>query len=249
MDTDVKLSDAKPYHSLLAAYWVDDPESAYADWVEQLRRFECADSTVRTTSGAGTSGEWAAVATRCTPNSGLGGRYVGVQLWNTEPSPLILLESGSHGDTPPPQLLDAARDVRVIDPPDWNSPPPKVDSPSHRQGGTVLFEEQGSTIHVPEGAVSLTPTLPTSGGTGGSFTVLAATDAEAAIRAMQDEATATIPKDHRGAALVVTPPETTGNGSIAANWVLEAGGWGFSALATKVPDERDWLIYVSSDAD
>ncbi len=164
---------------------------------------------------------------------------VDVQLWATDGDP-VLLVSLDRG------LAVAPRNPTVVDdagePPE---PPSDVDG-RRRTAGDRLFEEQGTEMHLPDATWSLMPTLPTFGGTGGSTSVIAAEDADAAVRALLDEAQAS--SDYGE----VTEPEATdadGMRVIQAAFVISAGGWGFHVVAVEAPGDPYATLYITSAAD
>lgn len=90
------------------------------------------------------------------------------------------------------------------------------------------------------------PTLPTFGGTGGSTSVIAAEDADAAVQALLDEAQ-TVGQDGE-----VTGPEVTerdGARIISASFVICCGGWDFDVVAVRGPSDPYATLYVTSAAD
>jgi hypothetical protein len=151
----------------------------------------------------------------------------------------MLVSLDRAGDDPPraPEVRDDAGATPA---------PGSVVDESERTAGHQLFSEQGDVVHLPEGTRALMPTIPTFGGTGGSTSVLAAEDGEAAVRAMLDEAMAV--SDHGE----VTGPviaEVEGTRVVYASFVITAGGWGFDVVTAQGLDDTYATVYVVSGAD
>lgn len=229
-----------PVHvrSLRAAYRVPaaDAVAVFRDWVGQLDGLALNDVCVRA-GGAGTGAPepWLQ-ATNCDYS---GGDYADLQLWATSSEPILLVSLDRAGDDPPraPQVRDDAGATPA---------PGSVVDESERTAGHQLFSEQGDVVHLPEGTRALMPTIPTFGGTGGSTSVLAAEDGEAAVRAMLDEAMAV--SDHGE----VTGPviaEVEGTRVVYASFVITAGGWGFDVVTAQGLDDTYATVYVVSGAD
>lgn len=90
------------------------------------------------------------------------------------------------------------------------------------------------------------PTIPTFGGTGGSTSVLAAEDGEAAVQAMLDEAMAI--SDH-GEVTGPAVAEVEGTRVVYASFVITAGGWEFDVVTARGLDDTYATVYVVSGAD
>lgn len=114
-----------------------------------------------------------------------------------------------------------------------------------RTSGEPLFSEQDDPMLVPPNAQTITPTFPISCGTGGSFTVLAASDADAVINALLDAAS-NYNDEH-----VVRPTSTTVDGVTATtgSFAIWAGGWLFDVVAVRGPGDPAATVYVRSCAD
>jgi hypothetical protein len=221
--------------SLRAAYRVtaDDAVDVFRRWVGQLDGLALGEVCVR--AGTGPAEPWVQ-ASNC---DYAGGDYADIQLWATGTEPILLVSLQRTGDDP-------ARAPTVHD--DAGNPPAprSVVDDTERTAGDQLFSEQGDVLHLPEGTRALMPTIPTFGGTGGSTSVLAAEDGEAAVNSLLDEAVAI--SDYGE----VTDPvisEVEGMGVAYASFVITAGGWGFDVVMVTGPDDPYATVYVVSSAD
>lgn len=168
------------------------------------------------------------------------GDRISLQLWATDGEPILLVEVSEDSEE------NAHRHPAVADADVPDEPPTVVDH-HERSAGDTLFTEQGTDIHLPDGTSTLMATLPTQAGTGGSTSLLAAEDGEAAVRAMMDEAMASSEDGH-----LVGPERATtpgGHEVVRASFSIDAGGWGFEALAIRSPDDHYATVYVTSSAD
>ena len=228
--------------SFEAAYRVtsDDPLGVLRAWVAQLGNGLALDEASIHSAGEDHSPWMEAWASQEYRPDRPGGDYASLQLWVTGADPILLVSMSRTSDEPPRAPTVEADDAG--DPP----PPASVVDDTPRAEGDVLFTEQGDEVHLPEGTRSLMPTIPTFGGTGGSTSVLAATDGEAAVQALLDEAAAY--DDHAE----VTGPETStfeGNEVVTGNFVITAGGWSFDVVSIRAPDDPHATVYVTSAAD
>jgi hypothetical protein len=164
---------------------------------------------------------------------------VDLQLWATGELPVLIVSASRASQEPPrePTVSDAAGQPEA---------PPSVVNDEQRTAGDELFEEQGDVIHLPRGTWSLMPTLPTHSGTGGSTSVIAAEDAEAAVQALLDEAKGL---DDSGEVTKPLTSEMNGTQIIQAGFVITAGGWGFDVVAVRAPQDPYATLYVTSSAD
>lgn len=229
---------------LVAAYRVhdDDPVEVFRRWADQFG--------ARVVDGRGpyeAAGHW--VVDDPLPGPWLGADWrephpgrrladsANLQLWTTDDDPVILVEVDRWSEGP----LEPAVNERYVP----SRPPVPVADTSPRGPGELLFEE-GRPIHLPPGTRSLTATFPTPAGTGGSWSVIAAEDGPAAVRALLDEAAAA---DEAG---TVDEPTTTRLGDVVvhrAGFVVPAGGWSFSVVAVQGPGDDAATLYVRSGAD
>jgi hypothetical protein len=231
------IRDGEPVtsRSLRAAYRVtaDDPQAVFRAWAEQLDGMTL-DELHFLTITDGRANAWVQTVALADDDQ------ADLELWATDDGPVLLVSLDRMSDDPPrpPTIVDEAGD-----PP---APEPADIGPTGRTGGDVLFNEGGAAIHLPEGTTALMPTIPTQGGTGGSTSVLAAEDSEAAIDALLEEAQAT--NDFGD----VDEPEVTmddGVEVITAGFIIPAGGWGFEILSVQGPDDAAATLYVTSAAD
>lgn len=224
--------------TVLAAYRVtaEDPLAALWAWIDQLDDMNLGEGTVT----PGSQPELWAQATAYPdfgpePSAG----WVDLQLWATDEDPILLVWlSQPEAEQPRPiTFRDEAGDL----------PHPRSgieDQP--RSDGDALFTEQGQTIHLPPGTRALMPTLPTFAGTGGSTSVLAADDGEAAVQALLDEARSL---NERGEVYDHETTEDGGTVITTATFNISAGGWGFDVMAIRGPGDPHATLYVSSYAD
>jgi hypothetical protein len=231
------IQDGEPVasRSLRAAYRVtdDDPLTVFRAWAAQLDGMTLDEVHFLTITDGGAD-PWVQTVVRADDDR------ADLQLWATDEGPMLLVSLDRISDAPPrtPTVVDD-----VGDPP---APEPADIGATGRTGGDVLFNEQGATIHLPDGTTALMPTIPTQGGTGGSTSMLAAEDSEAAIDALLDEAQAT-----NDSGEVNEPDVTVDDGVevIIASFVIPAGGWGFDILSVQGPDDPTATLYVTSAAD
>jgi hypothetical protein len=223
--------------SLRAAYRVSaaDAVAVFRDWVRQLDGLALNDVCVRGGAGTGAPKPWLQ-ATNCDYS---GGDYADLQLWATTSEPILLVSLDRADDDPPsvPRVQDDAGEIPT---------PGSVVDESERTAGDQLFSEQGDVVHVPEGTRALMPTIPTFGGTGGSTSVLAAEDGEAAVRAMLDEAMV-ISNDGEVTGPVIAEVENTR--VVQASFAITAGGWTFDIVTVQGLNDAYATVYVVSAAD
>jgi hypothetical protein len=230
---------------LRAAYRVTDPDpvGVLRAWVERLDGLTLDRLSVRAAAQSGSGPverqPWVQVDGSTDSTGGVGGDFVDLQLWVTGANQILLVSVDRASDLQPqvPTVSDEAGQP---------SAPRSIVDDRQRAAGDELFEEQGDVIHLPSGTWSLMPTLPTFGGTGGSTSVMAAEDAEAAVRALLEEA-----KSLSGFGEVTEPTVTDSNGTrvIEASFVIGAGGWGFDVVAVRGPQDPYATLYVTSAAD
>jgi hypothetical protein len=236
--------------SVRAAYRVtaDDPPAVVRDALGGLDGLTLDEASIRGIGDpscpdcVGPGGIWITGSASQESTEGFGD-HAELQLWATDDGPVLLVALTRIVDNPePPRIPTIDEDTGTGADADAPSP---ADSPA-RSAGDVLFTEQGDDIHVPAGTRTLVPTLPESCGTGGSTSVVAADDGEAAVQAMVDEA-----RGHDEYGEVDGPDVTTIDGIdvIEASFVIPAGGWGFDVLAVRGPDDPYATVYVSSCAD
>jgi hypothetical protein len=217
----------------VGAVWAaDDPLTVFRAWAEELDGMTL-DEVHFLTIPDGGADAWVQTVVLAEDDG------ADLQLWATDDGPVLLVSLDRISDDPPrtPTIVD-----EVGDPP---APEPADIGATGRTGGDVLFDE-GGTIHLPEGTTALMPTIPTQGGTGGSTSLLAAEDSEAAIDALLHEAQTTSDFGE------VTEPEVTvddGVEVITAGFIIPAGGWGFDILSVQGPDDPAATLYVTSAAD
>jgi hypothetical protein len=229
--------------SLRAAYRVTDPDpvGVVRAMVERLDGLTLDEVSVRAAaeSGAGPIERQPWIQADGYADDPDDRDFVGLQLWVTGELPILLVSVDRASALPP-------RAPTVSDEAGRPSAPRSVVDDRQRTAGDELFEEQGDEIHLPRGTWSLMPTLPTFGGTGGSTSVIAAEDAEAAVRALLDEA-----RGLNGSGEVTEPKVTETNGTriIEAGFVITAGGWGFDVVAVRAPQDPYATVYVTSGAD
>jgi hypothetical protein len=155
--------DGQPVAStaVRAAYRVTgDPETVLRAWAEQLVPVGLGDVLLRFVEPQFSPAAWGEIGstTAWGPGSPPPG-FVDVQLWATESDPILLVSiDRHHGVEPVSSSLVDDGGALVSDPRQVGGAPP--------QPGDELFREQGSVIHVPEGARALMPTIPTMRGTG-----------------------------------------------------------------------------------
>lgn len=193
-----------------------------------------------------------------------------LRLWAADPRPILEvdLELSAHLEDPATRPLepvagaeqiadtqaaiddlsyDSGPTVHVGADFTWPSPPEKSLPADAREEDDVLFAEQGDSMHLPSGARTLSPTLPISAGTGGSFTVIAADDGPGAVRALLDEA-----EGHAGNPEAVDGPtasEVDGITLVRGYFNIDAGGWGFEVVSVQGPEDETATLYVRSWAD
>jgi hypothetical protein len=191
-------------------------------------------------AGSDDAGFWMVAYAEETADDLMSGDRLGLQLWATDDGPILLVEVSEDSEE------HAHRHPEVADAEVPEEPPTVVDH-DERSAGDTLFTEQGTDIHLPDGTSTLMATLPTQAGTGGSTTLLAAEDGEAAVQAMMDEAMASSEYGD------LTEPEraTTPGGHevVRASFGIAAGGWAFDALSIRGPDDPYATVYVTSSAD
>lgn len=228
-----------PARKLQAAFWVtaDDPVAVMRAWVGQLDRLALDQVTVQ--RGYDAPAQWMKVTgmTTFVPDHP-SGDWADLQLWATSRHPVLLVSINKiRGEAHAPAVNDDAGDP----------PEPSVEIEElERHDGDPLFTEQGDTVHVPDGSEALMPTLPTFGGTGGSTSVLAATDADDAVGALLDEAQAL---SEFGEVTGPTQSEVDGVRVVIGSFVIPAGGWGFTVVAVRAPSDSAATVYVTSSAD
>jgi hypothetical protein len=226
-----------PIHGtkLHAAYRVtDDQQAALQAWVEQVAALGTLHRIQTNPYGAfGLS------------NDGALGyvEYLDLQVWATDDGPILLVGMERSDELPPADGVP----TEVVDTGGVDvGGPEALGAPSNRGPGDDLFEEQGTTIHLPDGTHDLMPTLPTQSGTGGSTSILAAADAGAAIQALLDEADAA---SDQGDTTGPTESEYEGVRVVTASYEIPAGGWGFDVVAVQGPDDEEATLFVTSSAD
>lgn len=224
---------------LRAAFWVTarDPVAVVHAWVEQLDQLALDQVTIRR-SLAGPE-HWIDVTggTAFVPDEPSGDR-ADLELWATSRGPVLLVSIDRiRGEPRQPVVTDELGDAPE---------PSATVEQSERSEGDVLLTEQGDTLHLPEGSRSLMPTIPTSGGTGGSTSVLAAPDPVDAVVALLDEAAAVTENGE-----TTGPTESTVDGVdvVTGSFVITAGGWEFRVVAARAPDDDAATVYVTSAAD
>jgi hypothetical protein len=229
--------------SLRAAYRVTDPDpvNVVRALVERLDGLTLDEVSVHAAanSGAGPIEHQPWIQADGYSEDGGGRDFLGLQLWVTGDLPILLVAVDRASDLPP-------RTPTVSDESGRPSAPRSIVDDRLRTAGDELFREQGDVVHLPRGTWSLMPTLPTSAGTGGSTSVIAAEDPEAAVRALLDEA-----KSLDGSGTVTEPKVTDMPGTqiVEAGFVISAGGWGFDVVAVRAPQDPYATLYVTSAAD
>jgi hypothetical protein len=230
--------------SVKAAYRVtdDDPPAVVRTLLDQLDGLALDEASMFGSAGTATD-PWIEASARQTTGTGEGyGDLVSMELWATDEAPILLVEVTRQTDDAAPPRTPTVEDDSTDAPPD---PATGVESTA-RTTGEVLFTEQGTDIHLPEGTRALMPSLPIFCGTGGSSSVLAAEDGEAAVRALLDEASASSEHGETDGPATTT---TDGVEVTQADFVIPAGGWGFDAVAVHGPDDPYATLYVTSCAD
>jgi len=227
--------------TLRATYRVtgDDPTRAFEAWVDQLSSLHLGRLFVSTSTDGGEAGRW--MGAYGSGSSGLGpsADSAELELWATDAEPLLLVTIRRFSEEGPP--TEVRRDTES---PSLRRAPSRVPP---RWSGAVLFEEQGDAIRLPARSSALMPTVPVSGGTGGSWSIFAAPDGGDALQALLDQASAASPDGE------ITVPLTTDVVDAArihrTSFVISAGGWGFDAVAIEAPGDRSATVYVQSYAD
>jgi hypothetical protein len=239
-DTELYTYNGAPVRGrvLRAAYRVtgDDPPAVLRAWVAQLDGLALDELSIRPRLD-GPPSLWMQANQRTPGNDS---DEASADLWVTSEGP-ILQVSAARKDRQPP------RRPTVTD--DAGSPPAPEAADvgtADREAGDVLFTEQGNDIHLPEGTRPLAPTIETFCGTGGSTTMLAAEDGEAAVQAMVDEGLAHDADGHAGDPEVI---QTDGTEVVTGGYTRDAGGWSFSATSVEGPGDPYATVYVSSCAD
>ena len=222
---------------LTAAFRVDadDPAGAFDAFVGQLGQSDelrFGDVSVDSSDGDRTD-PWLSAG-------GEGRDYLDLQLWTTEDRPILLvtvIQRPGDGD---------AEATTAGGPVDAGDPPASSLAWDERADGDVLFDEQGTDIHVPVGGRALAPTVPVFCGTGGSFSVLSADDGRAAVDALVAEAQASSSDGQTDG-----PDERDAGGVkvVTADFYIPAGGWSFDVVSVQGPDDGSATLYVSSCAD
>jgi hypothetical protein len=223
--------------ALRAAYRVTaaDPLEAVRSWAEQLDGGLTLRAVhIDANQADEAPGPWVEVSADAEDD------WVDLELWATDDGPIILVSLDRISDEPP--LASTVVDEAGSPP----APEPTDLAPAGRTAGDELFTEQGNTIHLPEGTTALTPTIPTMAGTGGSTSVLAAEDGEAAVQAMLAEA---LELDADGRVDGPEVSESDGAEVMAAGYVRDAGGWGFDIVSVQGPDDPTATLYITSAAD
>lgn len=233
-------------HSIRAAYRVTgaDPVGVVRTWVDQLDGLALGQLSVRAAAESGSGPierqPWIQVEGMTEYTGGPASDYVDLQLWVTGGDPILFVSIDRAGDLPP-------RDpTMVLDNAGHPPPPRSVVNDRDRIAGDELFEEQGDVMPLPAGTWSLMPTLPTRIGTGGSTSVIAAEEADAAVRALLDEAKGL---DSLGDVTEPVVTETNGIRVVEAGFVITAGGWSFDVVAVRAPQDPYATVYVTSSAD
>jgi hypothetical protein len=222
--------------SVLAAYRItaEDAPAVLRAWVDRLDGLAVGEVSIYAPGGPGA---WLSAMA----SGGGDSDWADLQLWATEDGPILFVDIDRVGTEGP--AAPAVRD-EAGNPP---APEPADAGRSDRVAGDVLFTEQGDAIHLPAGTRALMPTIPIPQGTGGSASVLAADDGEAAVRALIDEARSLGPP---GAYL--EGPELTDTDGVTvvrAGFTITAGGWGFDIVSVEAPDDETATVYVTSSAD
>lgn len=244
-----------PYVILQAAYRIsdDEPVEVFRRWVAELATAELALDEVSVRPPNYPYDPWMSASgdSAFTPDAPPGDGF-SIQLWATSGEPILLVGARRRVDGEPPRAATVGEDAEAAtpDPEPGDTlvvgPQGHVVEETERAAGDPLFTEQGDTVHVPDLTRPLMPTLPTMSGTGGSTSLLAADDAEAAVRALLAEADAL--SDHD----VVTPPSVTTYQDaqiVTGGFVIPAGGWGFSVVAIRAPGDPWATLYITSSAD
>lgn len=232
--------------SMRAAYRVTDadPVGVVRTWADQLDGLALDQVSVRAAAESGSGPierqPWIQVEGTTEYTSGRAGDYVDLELWVTGGDPILLVSIDRVGDLP------SGGPMLVLDDAGHPPPPRSVVADRDRIAGDELFEEQGDVMHLPAGTWSLMPTLPTRSGTGGSTSVIAAEEADAAVRALLEEA-----KSLNSFGDVTEPVVTETNGTrvVEAGFVITAGGWSFEVVAVRAPLDPYATVYVTSGAD
>jgi hypothetical protein len=227
---------------LRAAFRLEEADASRVvqAWAEQLAALDIVPN-IDVNYGGGDDGIWVSVM-------GLAGggpthAYVNAELWTTDDGLILLVEVVRADGVPTTDGTPSP--IAGALPPGEPAPEPPDD---HMPSGDVLFVEQKAEMHLPDGARRLTPTLPVFGGTGGSYTVLAADDPRAALQELLDEAVET--GEGQGDTEGIVESESEGGVRVLhADFNIPAGGWGFEATAAQGPDDATATIYVRSFAD
>lgn len=163
-----------------------------------------------------------------------------LQLWATAAGPILLVDASRSDTNPRPPGISTIETVGA------GSESPSPVGSTEGSAGDLLFTEQSDDIHLPAGTRTLVADLPTSCGTGGSTSVLAADDGDAAVQGLLDEAR------ERNEWGEIEGPETTTTDGVEvtrASFTIYAGGWGFDVLAVRGADDPFTTMYVTSCAD
>lgn len=226
---------------LRAAYAVtaDDPVAVLDAWVDQLATLPLDDISV--SPGEASIGQWVVANGYTSDPAGepYAAAAAGLQLWRTGGGPVLLVDVSVRPGAERMRALTAV--TRTV--------PPRPDTEVENRlaaAGDVLFTEQEQQVHLPDGTRGLLPTLPTPSGTGGSSSVLAAEDADAAVQALVDEA-----RDLNDAGEVAGPTVTVEDGVriVRGSFVIPAGGWGFDVAAVRAEGDAQATLFVTSSAD
>ncbi|MFP5326914.1 MAG: hypothetical protein ACLGHT_05465 [Acidimicrobiia bacterium] len=244
------LYDHEPYtfdgspvqiRSLIAVYRVpaENPGAVFLDWIEQLDELAVTEVVVK--AGSTPSEPWL-MAESVNPfrPDGPPPDVAYLRLWATKGDPILSVEIDRAAAAPDPGRIRITGDRGRL------PAPPAASDDDDRKAGDLLFEERGTKVRLPEGAATDVPTFTRAAGTGGTFSVFFAEDAEDAVEALLRDVRATSDDEE------VTGPEKStvaGVKAVSASFNLPAGGWGFDVVAVQGPDDEEATVYVTSFAD
>ncbi|HEX4901629.1 MAG TPA: hypothetical protein VFV42_02400 [Acidimicrobiales bacterium] len=218
-----------------------DPDAVLRSWAQQLAPLGMGDVLLRAGEPLDALSAWGEIGVQSGWVGGSPGPgWVDVQLWATEGEPILLVSIDRFPD------VDRVESTVVDDGGSLEPPPDPSVGARPPAPGDELFDEGSDVIHVPEGARALMPSIPTTRGTGGSTSLLAATDERAVIQRMLDEAVA------QNEYHEVSPVEVEEQDEVTVTkgrFVVPAGGWEFQVVAVRVLGEPDAMVWVQSAAD
>lgn len=208
-----------------------DPVEAFRRWVAQLAVLPLDTLT----ADDGPLGQWLSATGGSANAPGEPGARARLDLWATAGGAVItvdvFVQPGVAPDRPAvPDVPDAPRPT-----PDANGPAPTP--------GDVLFVEKSDRVLVPDGARALIGTLPRPGGEGGSYSLMAADDAQETVDAILRQSTGLtgMTPDVRQRTVTVEDGVT-----VRRLYVSFGSAWQFDLTAVQGADDDEATVYLST---